>query len=505
MTRSSFRAAPRRAVVRAGAGVISLAFLLVLGCLPQTPRTAPPTAPELPHRPENLPPFDSLVFNPPKPVVAELPNGITLYILEDHALPLVSVDILMRNGSQYDPPDKPGLCSFASSVMRRGGSVDLPGDAFDDTLDFLAAPITVETDVEFTNVRLNVMRKDLDAGLSLLAKMLLTPALPGEKLEEAKRLAREGIRRRNDDPYEIGRRRFRQVVYGMENPWARQMELEDVDRITLADLVAFHRAMYKPNITYIAVAGDIGTDEATEKIRAAFRSWERGDVPQPSFPPTDCGMERGVYLVEKQVSQSAIRMGSLGMERHSPDEYAVAVMNYIFGMGTFTSRLGLEVRSNRGLAYYVFGAVFDSPDPRQGMFLAVTGTRAEKTHEAISIMRGIIDSMTVLPITDEEMKTAQETIINSFVFHYASAEQIVGQQMRLAFNGYPADYLETYIPRIRAVTKDDVTRVSGKYLRSDDMRILVVGDRSRFDNPLDDLGPVTVLPPDDVVEMPQAQ
>jgi predicted Zn-dependent peptidase len=477
----------------------SLLVLLLAGCLQLKPATAP-SQPGLPHRPEELPPLDSLVFSPPEPVLTELPNGIRLYVLEDHALPLVSVDMLIRNGSQYDPLEMPGLCYFTNSVMRRGGAVDVQGDAFDDTLDFLAAPISVETDPEFTNVQLGVMRKGLDAGLSLLAKMLLSPAMPEAKLEETKRLMREAIRRRNDDPYEVGRRRFRQVVYGMDNPWARQMELADVDKITLADLVAFHRAMYKPNITYVAVSGDISTGEAVQKIRDAFRSWERADVPEPVLPPAHRGAQSGVYVVEKQVTQSAIRMGSVGMERHCPDEYAVAIMNDIFGAETFTSRLGLEVRSNRGLAYYVFGAVYDSPDPRQGMFLAVTGTRADKTHEAITVMKGIIDSMSVLPITDEEMRTAKETIVNSFVFQYASAEQIVGQQMRLAFNGYPEDYLRTYIPYIRAVTKDDVRGVAEKYLCSGEMRILVVGDPSRFDAPLDAFGPVTVLPPDDPVE-----
>jgi zinc protease len=172
-------------------------------------------------------------------------------------------------------------------------------------------------------------------------------------------------------------------------------------------------------------------------------------------------------------------------------------MNQIFGAGTFTSRLGLEVRSNRGLAYYVFGMVFDSPDPNQGMFLSAVGTRADKTCETISVMRGIIDSMSIKPITDEEIQTAKETIINSFIFQYASTQQIVNQEMRLAFDSYPTDYLSSYIPRIRAVTKEDVIRVAAKYLRNDQLRILVVGDSTRFDKDLRTLGPLTILPADD--------
>ena len=490
--------------LRACAGLVAFGLVLTLGCVMQAaPKVAPPLAKgSLPHRPEELPPLDSILFNPPTPQYVELPNGIKLYVLENHELPIVSVSILMRNGARYDPPGKPGVAQFTSQVMRRGGSVAVPGDVLDDSLDFLAAHISMGMDVEYGAADLDVMRKDFDAGLSLLAGILMTPALPQEKLDEWKRLASEDIRRRNDDPYEIGRRRFRQVVYGMENPWAKQMELEDVERITRADLVEYHRTFYKPNITWIAVSGDLSAAEAIEKIQAAFASWQVGEIPEAVLPPVGQGMAPGVYIVAKQVSQSAIRMGSVGFPRHDPDEYAAAVMNQIFGAGTFTSRLGMEVRSNRGLAYYVFGAVFDSPDPRQGMFLALVGTRADKTHETIGVMRGIVDSMSTQPITDQEMQSAKETIINSFIFQYASSEQIVNQQMRLAFDGYPPDYLETYIPRIRAVTKDDVKRVARKYLRAEEMRVLVVGDSTRFDQPLDAFGPVTVLPPDDVVETP---
>ena len=186
-------------------------------------------------------------------------------------------------------------------------------------------------------------------------------------------------------------------------------------------------------------------------------------------------------------------MGTTGMKRHSPDEYAVEVMNRIFGNGTFTSRLGLEVRSNRGLAYYVFGAVFEDPDPRQGMLLAIAGVRADKTYEAVTVMRDIIAKMSTQPITDAEFNTAKDMIINSFIFNYTSPEQIVSQQSFLSFMGYPDDYLETYIDRIRAVTKEDVLRAAKKYLDPKELRIMVVGDPEIVKKPLSELGKVKEL------------
>ncbi len=469
--------------------------VLVSSCLPvHHPEPAPrPVA----LHPDDLPPFDSLKFTPPPVFRTTLPNGITLFVLTDNEQPIVNVDVLIRGGSQCDPAGKPGVASFTAGVMRRGGTLHLSADALDDTLDYLAAHLNVGMDVDCASANLNVLRKDFDSGLAMLADVLIAPAFPENKIVELQRLTKESIRRRNDDPYEIGRRRFRQIVYGQGNPWARQLELEDVDRITREDLVAFHRTWFRPNVTYMAISGDVTPEEAVAKVNRAFAAWPPAEVPPLPSPEQNHGMPPGVYHIQKTVNQSAIRMGSTGLRRHDPDQYAVAVMNQIFGAGTFTSRLGQEVRSNRGLAYYVFGIVLDSPDPNQGMFLAAVGTRADKTSETISVMRSVIDSMSIKPVTDDEISAAKETIINSFVFSYASPERIAGQEMRLVFDGYPEDYLTSYIPRIRSVTKDDVVRVARKYLRSNQLRVLVVGDSTRFDGNLGALGPFISLPPDD--------
>ncbi len=464
---------------------------LAIGKAPKEPAESVGTT--LPNRPEELPPFDSLVFVPPTPYSTVLPNGITLYVLEDHELPIVNIDLLFGHGARCDSPGAPGVASYTARAMRSGGSVSVQGDALDDTLDFLAAAISSNVTVESGSANLNVMRKDFDVGLSLLADVVMNPAFPEDKIEEMKRVSRENIRRRDDAPRQIARMKFRQVVYGEDSPWSLQLEMEDIDRIARSQLVEFHRTWYVPNLTHMAVSGDIDREEAVRKITEAFAGWERAPVPEITLPEPGQGMEQGVYIYPKDVAQSVIRMGWLGMQRHSEDQYAVEVMNRIFGVGTSTSRLGLEVRSNRGLAYQVGGAVLSDPDPRQGMMLAVAGTRADKTHETVTVMRAVIDSMSTQPVTDAEMKQTKDMIVNSFIFAYDSPRQIVGQQMQLAYEGYEDDYLETYIARIGAVSKDDVLRVAGKYLRTESLRILVVGDSTKFDKPLGEFGTVRLL------------
>ncbi len=507
----------QRAAHAALASAVALAGLLLAGCagstgadttpdmqsgsMPAAPAdsyvertfSVPEASGDLPRRPEELGEPAPLEFVPPVPEIIDLPNGMKLFILEDHELPLVQVSFLMRVGNVADPPDKVSLGGFVADVMRRGGSESVSGDAFEDSLAYMATSMSFGMDVEFARGSMDATRQTFDASLSLFADAITNPAFPQEKLEEVKRLRLEAIRRRKDDPREIGRWLFREVVYGRENPYARLDNREDVAAITRQDLVEHHRTWFRPNITYMAISGDITAAEAVGKIAEAFQGWEAAGVPETEMPPTGQGYDPGVYIYPKELNQTIIRMGGTGRQRLSDDEHAVAVMNKIFGDGTFTSRLGLEVRSNRGLAYYVGGFVFDSPDPRQGMTLAVAGVGADKTHEAITVMRDIMAGMGTDPITDEEMERAKEMIINSFIFNFTSSEQIAYQQMWLAFMGYPDDYLETYIPKVRALTKDEVRQAARQYLSTDDLRILVVGNQDAFEKPLGEFGNITEL------------
>jgi zinc protease len=453
--------------------------------------SVPSDAGILPTRPEQLATFGELEFNPKKPRVTTLPNGIRLFVLEDHELPLVSVDVLIRTGKMYQKKFAAG--GLTGAAMRLGGSESVPGDVLEDSLGFMAAEMRIAMGVDNCNASLDVTKTNFDAAFGLFADVLLNPGFPEAKLAEIRTQAIGAIKRRKDNPREIGRLKFRQVVYGDQNPWSKLTDVDDIRAVTRDDLVEFHKSTFRPNAAYVAIAGDITYDEAVAKVTALLGSWEKKPAPEVVNATLNTGLEPGVYLYPKKVGQSVIRMGATGMKRHSPDEYAVEVMNRIFGNGTFTSRLGVEVRSNRGLAYYVFGAVFEDPDPRQGMLLALAGVRADKTYEAVTVMRDIIAKMSTQEITDGEFSTAKDMIINSFIFNYTSPGQIVSQQSFLSFTGYPDDYLETYIARIRAVTKADVLRVAKKYLDPAQLRIMVVGDPEIVKKPLSELGEVKEL------------
>jgi predicted Zn-dependent peptidase len=197
---------------------------------------------------------------------------------------------------------------------------------------------------------------------------------------------------------------------------------------------------------------------------------------------------RQVLLAKKQVSQSVIRVGHLGLEKNNPDQYAVRVMDYILG-GGFTSRLTQEIRSNQGLAYNA-GSRFDIGRRFPGMFMAMTETKSGSTVKAITLINNIIAGMTREKVSEEELSQAKESIINSFIFGFARADSIVTQQARLDFYDFPDGYLEDFRDNIARVTADDVLRVAKKYLHPEAFTIMVVGDEEKFDQPLSTVGTV---------------
>ena len=198
-----------------------------------------------------------------------------------------------------------------------------------------------------------------------------------------------------------------------------------------------------------------------------------------------------VIYGNKEVNQTVIRMGHLGVTKDSPELYALRVLDYILG-GSFTSRLTMEIRTNQGLAYNV-GSHFDIGRRYTGSFIAETETKAESTAKAITLMKEIIAGMTKEPVTDQELNAAREYIINSFMFGFTSPASIVTQRARLEFYGYAPDYLENYRDNISRVTKEDVLAAARKHLKPEAFKLVVVGDAAKFDKPLSSFGVVREL------------
>jgi zinc protease len=462
------------------------AFSLML-CLPMSAQK----------HPSDLPEPEPLTFNPPQPEIVILENGMVLYLLEDHELPLFTAKAYIRTGSIYEPGDKAGLAALTGSVMRSGGTATRPGDQLDEELAFIAGSVETGIGQSSGTASVSVLAKHIDTGLEIFADVLMNPTFPDDKIELARKRTLSGIRRRNDNPGAIANREFLKQIYGPASPWGRNATAKSVRSITRDDLVAFYSKYFHPNSIMVAISGDFKKEDIVTKFQNAFQGWERAEIDFPEVPKLGEGPEPGVFHVEKDVNQSTVFMGHLGINNLNPDWYGVRIMNRIFAVGTFTSRMGKEIRSARGLAYSVSGGVTRGPD--RGPFYIYCQTKAETTVEAIDAMLDVTRKMRKGPILDEEFNFSQNRLINSDVFNYASNSAIVDQKVYYKYHGFPDDYLESYIARTQAVTKADALRIAQQYMDPDRVVIVVVGKEENFDKPLSTLGKVTriELPPPD--------
>ncbi|MDN3514114.1 MAG: insulinase family protein [Candidatus Brocadia sp.] len=437
--------------------------------------------------------FKSLNFVPPKVDRIVLENGMILYLLEDHDLPLFNITARIRTGAVYEPLEKAGLASLTGYVMRSGGTVSMPADKMNEDLEFMAASVETSIDRESGSASLSTLKKDIDKGLKIFADVLMNPAFPEDKIKLRKDEVIEAIRRENDNPTQIAHREFRRIMYDSKHPYNRKVEgtLESIEKITRDDLIAFHKRFFHPNNVILGISGDFNKEEIIGKLNTVFAGWKKEDNHFPEVPKVEKRFEKAVYYVYKDINQANVMMGHLGIQRKNPDYFPVMIMNFILGGGSFTARIPGRIRSDEGLAYSAFSAFQTARD--LGVFFVSCQTKLESTNRAISIALEEIDKIRKSPVAKEELTQAKETFVNQFIFRFTTSASIVAQKVDIEYEDLPLNYLETYLDNVQTVTQEDVQRVARKYLHPDEIKILVVGDKEKFDKPLDSFGKVNVI------------
>ena len=428
----------------------------------------------------------------PTPTRVVLDNGIILYLVEDHRLPMINLSARIGVGSVNEPADKIGLAGIMGSVMRTGGSTNMSGDEIDETLEGIGA--SVETGVGRVSgfASMSVLKDNVDTALPILADILMHPVFPDDKIELEKVSSRSTIARRNDDPTSMGFREFRKLIYGPQSVYVRHSEYATIDAITRDDLVAFHQAWYHPDNTMFGVWGDFNTDDMVKKISEVFAGWEKTGFKRPDLPGVDYTFDRSVHFVRKDdINQSTVVLGHLGGLMNNPDYFALQVMNDILS-GGFSGRLFRNVRSEQGLAYAVFG-IYSANYAFPGIFYVGCMTKSETTVQATRSLLHEVERMKTDEITEEELGLAKESFLNSFVFNFDSRSEIINRQMTYEYYGYPQDFLEKTKTEVEKVTAEDVQRVARKYLQPDKVHIIVVGNDQDFDEALTVLGEVNEI------------
>lgn len=423
--------------------------------------------------------FSELNFQIPKAERVLLNCGLPVYLLRDSELPIINLTAMVRVGSVYESASKSGLSAMTGNLMRSGGAAGMTPETMDDELEFMASSVESSISTDIGTVSLSSLKKNFTRTLQIFSDVLLRPDFSEKRIEIFRKQVIESLRRQNDDPKGVADREIDRAIYA-GHPLGDIVTYESINSIKRQDLLDFHNRFYRPDNMIIAVSGDFDRTTLLQELNKIFKTQKKlaaqilPDVSQPKMQ-----FQSEVIYGKKDVNQTVIRMGHLGLSKDSPDIYAVRILDYILG-GSFTSRLTTEIRTNQGLAYNV-GSHFDIGRRFTGSFIAETETKAESTGKAINLMKKIITDLTKEPVTDSELNSAKEYMINSFMFGFTTPASIVTQRARLEYYGYFEGYLEKYRDNIAKVTKTDILNAARKYLQPNALKLVIIGDAAKFD------------------------
>jgi zinc protease len=444
--------------------------------------------------------FPPLTYNPPDPAAFKtaFANGLRGFIQEDRNLPLINISAHIAFGGLYLPKDKQGLDTLMNGTMVQGGTKTKEGPAIQERIDFLGGSLSFNVAERTSTLSLSVLSKDLDEGLTLFFDVLMNPEFREGPLNLAKARVLQQLRQANDQPSGVLSREYEKVLYG-DHPLTWQPTKPTYEGITSADLKAVHAKYFFPKNIILSAAGDFAKADLKAKIDKIVAPWKNKDVAFPAIPKAFPNPEPGVYFIQMPINQGYINIGHLGFEDTNPDYYAVQVMNFILGGGSFSSRITSKVRSTEGLSYNQ-GSRFSYRWGFPGVFSGYVQTKSSTVGYAISLILDEFIRIRKEPVGDAELETAIAYYLESFANSFESAQGTMSSFANLEMTGKPMDYYKTYRDKIKAVTKAKVQEVANKYVHPDKAVIMIVGDwdpsnkgGDKWPGPLDKLGKVHKL------------
>ncbi len=428
-------------------------------------------------------------------------NGMVVYLMEDHELPLVEGTAIIRTGDRLEPADQVGLASLTGTVMRTGGTQQHSADQLNQLLEQRAAAVETSIGESSGSASFSALSEDSEMVLDLFAEVLQEPKFAQDKLDLAKTQLQGNIARRNDDPSDIAAREFQKLIYGQESPYARTVEYATLDNISRQDVVDFYQQYFHPNKMLLGIVGDFDSQKMRSLIQKNFGNWKSSQkLDKSNLPAVSQAKLGGIFLVDQpQLTQSYVQIGHLGGQFNSPDYPALDVLNGV--LNGFGGRLFNSVRSRQGLAYSVYGSWsprYDYP----GVFFAGGQTRSEATVPFIKGIQTEIEKLKSELVTPAELAYAKDSVLNSFVFNFENPSQTLSRLMRYEYYGYPADFLFRYQKAVEATTAADVQRVAQTYLKPENLVTLVVGNTAAIKPPLTQLA-AEVTPLDITIPEPK--
>jgi zinc protease len=463
--------------------VLSLLVLLLASCSSTPPKLdSPPVPPALGR--VDFPPYEKKV----------LPNGLTVYALEYNEQPLVAIRLMITAGAERDPASLPGVASFTASLLNKGTKAR-NATQIAEAIDQVGGSLEASSDMESTNITARALTDSTDVAFELMNDIVMNPAFSSEELGREQQQSQSNLVANMQDPDFLADAVFEHVVYGT-HPYGHLQggTLGSIPKIRREDLVKFHETYYAPNISALAIVGDLPTADSFKLAEQWFGSWPKKDIPKTidnEIPKLD---GRQIVVIDKQDSvQTEIRVGHTTVGRKDPDYFNVLVASYVLG-GSGSGRLYQTLRVAHGLTYGAYAAI----EPHRGPsdFYSTTDTRTPKTAEALNLLLDQIQKFQAAEVPAEELGNAKSYIIGSFPLSIEVPNDLANRLTTVYLYDLGDVYLKTFRDRLGNVSAGDVLRVAKEKISADNAAIVLVGKADDFKSQIQGLGKTVIIPLD---------
>jgi zinc protease len=399
------------------------------------------------------------------------PGGITAWLVEEHEIPFVALEIRFQGGTSLDLPGARGAVNLMTATLEEGAG-DLDSQGFAEARDALAAGFGFAAGKDAVSVSARFLSENRDQAVELLRTAILAPRFDADAIERVRGQVLAGIASDEKSPETIAARRLNEMAYGA-HPYGSSGAgtAESVARLTRADLVEAHRGALARDRMHVAVVGDITPAELGPMLDRLLGGLP--DIGRQMPGRADWGLTGGVTVEDFDSPQSVLVFGHEGLRRDDPDFFAAVVLNEVLGGGAFTARLMQELREDRGLTYGV--STYLSPMQLGAVMLGQTSTANATAAEVIGLIREEWARMAAEGITDAELSATKTYLTGSYPLRFDGNGQIADILVGMQMEGLPIDYAATRNARIEAVTAEDVRRVAARLLRPEDLHVVVVG------------------------------
>ena len=402
-----------------------------------------------------------------------LANGLSIVVVEDHRLPLVSYRLAFRVGGAFDPPALPGLTDLLAGLLPEGTESRSSREIADEVAR-MGASLSAGANSDYTIVAASALSEFNDEILSLMADVVLHPSFPENEVELAKQNTKESLRQQRAQPSFLASEMVSRVMFG-NHPYALVAPTpESIDLVTRDEFVKFHRQRLVPNSAVFIVVGDVKQEQIVKQLQSLFSSWERGADLVTNFPAPPVRTKKTAYLVDRRGSaQSNIVIANSGIVRTSPDYFPMLLMHTVLGANA-SSRLFMNLREEKG---YTYGA-YTNLDARRtaGTFRATAEVRTPVTGDSLKEFFYELNRIGNAPVSEKEINDAKSYLTGVFPIRLETQEGLTDQLVQIKMLNLPIDYLQHYRERVQAVTVAEIQRVAQKYIKPEEAAVIVVGD-----------------------------